>query len=177
MWIGAHARHVEEALEGVRSPEKLLERFCRVPVERVTTVWLCGWELWCNVGWITCQLWGWEWGWGRRRRWSPPPPPPPLLVLSPSSPNLSYTSRFFLSLSTWPISLCQETFCHSQVKAHLVWWWWFMMIMMVHLICLSNLLELFFCARRLVLGEERTHKVCLLDLYRLTSGPKYYWQE
>ena len=47
-----------------------------------------------------------------------------------------------------------------------------MMIMMVHLICLSNLLELFFCARRLVLGEERTHKVCLLDLYRLTSGPK-----
>ena len=97
MWVWAHARHIEEALEGVACPKKLLERLRWVPVERVTSVCLWGWGWWCWWPW-----WCW-WCWW----WYSPPPPPPLLVLSPSSPNLSYTSLFFLSLSTWPIKKYQ----------------------------------------------------------------------
>ena len=100
MWVWSHARHVEKALEGIARPKKLLERLLWVPVERVTTVWL--WE-WSRLRWWWWwSRWRWWWWWSRWR-WScwSPPPPPPLLVLSPSSPNLSYTSLFFLSLSTW----------------------------------------------------------------------------
>ena len=45
VWVWAHARHIEEALEGVACPKKLLERLRWVPVERVTSVCLWGWGM------------------------------------------------------------------------------------------------------------------------------------